>query len=66
MNIQYPPHKPHTHCATIQLWALGYPVQYMSKSKGYWVCTDKPSWREDTLYRIKPSEPDETSVILQF
>jgi len=32
-------YKPHTHCHTIREWALGKPVQYLSKRRGYWVCT---------------------------
>jgi len=64
------PLKPHTHCETIREWALGKPVQYLSKRRGYWVCTSSPSWREDTQYRVNPDETkdvlkDETSVILQ-
>lgn len=63
------PLKPHTHCHTIREWALGKPVQYLSKRRGYWVCTSSPSWREDTQYRVKPDETkdalkDEISDVL--
>jgi len=49
-------HTPHVHQEAIIAWANGFPIQYLSKKRNYWVCTTSPSWRLDTCYRVKPPE----------
>ena len=49
---------PHIHAEIIKAWADGYEIEYLT-SYGAWLPTHRPSWCEDTEYRIKPEpKPD--------
>lgn len=46
----------HKHAHMIRAWADGAQIQVFAKRWKRWKDTDKPTWDEDSEYRIKPEE----------
>lgn len=44
---------PHKHAELIKLWAEGAQIEF--NAMGHWSSIEKPSWRDDFEYRIKPA-----------
>lgn len=49
---------PHKHAVLIKAWADGAEIELKSKVHQGWVHVDKPCWRDDFEYRIKPDPSD--------
>jgi hypothetical protein len=45
---------PHLHKDLIIAFALGYSIQYLCPTKGYWKDTTRPTWDLNTQYRVTP------------
>jgi hypothetical protein len=52
------PNPPHIHQKEIKAWADGAQIQWFGKiGKKWYGCDNKPSWRTDLRYRVKPDVP---------
>lgn len=55
---------PHKYAALIKAWADGAEIEWQYPANAEWKTCDRPAWREQVGYRIKPEqEPD---VVLYF
>ncbi len=55
--------KQHRHYAAIVGWAEGKEIEFFDPSIGWLSCVNKPEWREDAKYRVKPERTfPETSL----
>jgi hypothetical protein len=47
---------PHIHAEFIKAWADGEEIEYFDKHKGAWEDAERPTWKIENTYRIKPKK----------
>lgn len=57
---------PHKYAEIIKEWADGKPIQYFHEGKKEWRDVEYPSWMDGYVYRVKPEEVVDYTVVFEI